>query len=603
VLSTDNRLLLSEVIAPPEDHELDVLVITTYSLQLTALLAVPLALTFADWEDADGGPTSDPIVALEAVRRYADRVTVFCQAGETAASGQAPIVASWLEDAVTPVKAPGDGVFHPKVWIARYRDAGRTVRYRLLCASRNLTFDRSWDTVVVLDGEPTPRSGRSAGSEPLADFVRALPSLAVSGMPRKRASVVRDLSEELRRVRFTVPDGFNDIRFRPLGISGYNDDPFAARRITRWLVVSPFLSARRLTSFTPERTDNVLISRAEEISMISSRHLTGFDRVCALDDVTATDDTDSGDAGLRGLHAKVYIAEAGYDATVWIGSANATTAGFGRNVEFLLELSGRRSQCGIDAVLGSPEDPTALAALLIDVGSQDPPADRDPADLLEAELDQLARYIAERRFTASISGGSGRFAVDLVARPAPVIGVDTYVRCWPLTEPRERHSQPIRPGPKLFARFDELELESITAFFAIEVELSRDGISATKGFAIRAELIGLPSGRREAITRSLLRDPDQVMRLLRMLLAFDPDAANHGAGEPMPGRGGAPWLIGESSLLEALLRALADSPRRIDVVASLIDDLKDAAPEVLPPGFLEIWEPIRAARTKTRGNR
>jgi hypothetical protein len=91
------------------------------------------------------------------------------------------------------------------------------------------------------------------------------------------------------------------------------------------------------------------------------------------------------------------------------------------------------------------------------------------------------------------------------------------------------------------------------------------------------------------------------MRLLRMLLAFDPDAPNQGAGELM-GHGGA-WLVSEVPLLEALLRALADAPSRIDAVASLIDDLGDAAADVLPPEFASIWEPIRAARDKAKGRR
>jgi hypothetical protein len=52
-----------------------------------------------------------------------------------------------------------------------------------------------------------------------------------------------------------------------------------------------------------------------------------------------------------------------------------------------------------------------------------------------------------------------------------------------------------------------------------------------------------------------------------------------------------------------LLRALADSPARIDAVASLVDDLAAAGPDVLPAGFLEIWQPIRANHRPVRSKR
>jgi len=57
------------------------------------------------------------------------------------------------------VQAPdADGVFHPKVWALRFIAGDGAIGYRVLCLSRNLTFDRCWDTVVTLDGELTDRS-------------------------------------------------------------------------------------------------------------------------------------------------------------------------------------------------------------------------------------------------------------------------------------------------------------------------------------------------------------------------------------------------------------------------------------------------------------
>jgi hypothetical protein len=66
-----------------------------------------------------------------------------------------------------------EGVFHPKVWVLRFLAQDGVVRYRILCLSRNLTFDRCWDTVVALDGELLDRSNAIAVNHTLADFVAA----------------------------------------------------------------------------------------------------------------------------------------------------------------------------------------------------------------------------------------------------------------------------------------------------------------------------------------------------------------------------------------------------------------------------------------------
>src|SRR5689334_3535439 len=77
VLEPQERSLLLESLRPPEGFELDHAVGTTFTLDLTALIAAPLAFTFFSLDTADGGPTDDPVAILKATREYADRITVF----------------------------------------------------------------------------------------------------------------------------------------------------------------------------------------------------------------------------------------------------------------------------------------------------------------------------------------------------------------------------------------------------------------------------------------------------------------------------------------------------------------------------------------------
>jgi hypothetical protein len=101
--------------------------------------------------------------------------------------------------------------------------------------------------------------------------------------------------------------------------------------------------------------------------------------------------------------------------------------------------------------------------------------------------------------------------------------------------------------------------------------------------------------------RALLANPEDVLRLLRALLAFDSVAGIGGAGF-LPGLGSnGDGVRYEPPLLESLLKALAESPRNIDAVASLVAETRAAGDDLLPADFLAIWEPIARVHAAHQG--
>src|SRR5665647_103970 len=98
--------------------------------------------------------------------------------------------------------------------------------YRVLVLSRNLTFDRSWDVAVCLEGRE--RSQRLKKNEALSDFISYLHGKMDARNermnPKKKA--IKKLIEEIMNVKFDLNDKkFDDFESIPLGINeGYNKD-------------------------------------------------------------------------------------------------------------------------------------------------------------------------------------------------------------------------------------------------------------------------------------------------------------------------------------------------------------------------------------------
>lgn len=617
MLEPDGRQPLLDALRPPPGYTLDRAVGTTYSLDLAALLTAPLAFAMFDRVGADGQLLDDAIVLLEAVRRHADHIDVFCQAGQIGPMREHRTIVSHLEEAVHPVLPPSPRrIFHPKIWVLRYRPRGDgEAAFRFLCLSRNLTFDRSWDTALRLDG----RLGvRQEANRPLADFIRTLPGLASTPVLPARVQAIEQVAKELEHVEFELPPQFQNLRFWPMGHDGVERWPFEGR-IDRLLAMSPFLTTGVLSRLAPRRRGHLLVSRAESLDMIGASALQAFDEVFALAPHAIADpDAQEWDAGgqatealaeaaerqLEGLHAKCYIADAGHQARVWTGSANATDPAFHGNVEFLVELEGPRYRCGIDATLGDGSGPNPTFRSLLEAYQ---PPNEEPRPLTDGErlelvLDEQRRFVGGLRFVAQVTDlGRDEYGIGLAGQPR----VDDQweavrslqLRCRPLGTPGAIATLQDRDGT-LVAAFPRLSFEALTSFFVVTAKASLGAATQQLDFVINAELVGAPADRRQRILAQLLTNRQELVQFLLLLLSGFGDA-----GLTLPGTGGRGWgdarLFGSASLLEPMIRALARDPDRLSEIAGLIRELSKTQEgrRLLPDGWEAVWQPIWEARS------
>ncbi len=633
MLDPQTRQHLFGLLRPPENYQLDRAIGTTYSLDLLTFLTIPLAFTFfSDSADPDK-LTQDPLVLLDGVRRYAERILIFCQSGQIAVPKTSQQLFNYLEDRVFQVAPTSheEAVFHPKVWLLRYHrpSLDSSVRYRLLVLSRNLTFDRSWDTALTLEGELSNRQNGYSRNRPLADFFAALPGLLIQpgSFPMADAKTMQRMQEEVRRVDFVLPPGFKDMAFVPIGLSRRSSWPFPEHTSSRRLVISPFLSAEFLTRFAKTSRNNSLISRPDSLLELSPAHLTPYQQIYVLSENASSEDEDNDipeagvsvsltkeplDIPLSGLHAKLFIIEQGYEATLWTGSANATNAAFHRNVEFLVQLTGFRKDMGINRLLAEgPRDTKQLGfldLLLPFAPTVEPAAADGTINQLEKVVTRVQRRLARQVWCADVEPiqsevNQEQYAINIRRQSEDGLNIPSgvSVTCWPITF-KHNNGVSLNLQDSCIARLSPVSFAALTPFFVFEVAAAAGEKRHAIHFVLHIPLHNAPTDRRERILRGLLDNRQNILRYLLFLLAGEEDVMTALTALTQAHVAGSKESTGlplSGAIFESMVTALHQQPEKLEYIAHLVADLtRSGNANLLPEGFDTIWQPIWQAKQR-----
>ncbi len=637
MLEPQDRRLLLKSFSPPLGHRLDWAVGTTYSLDLIALLAAPVAFAFSDAQDREGRPVMEPLALLKATRQYANQLLLFCQAGKIHVPKNYQPLLAHLENSIAQSIAPGGGSFHPKVWFLRYIAADNSVTYRMLCLSRNMTFDRSWDTILSIEGPLRDRTHAIARNHPLGQFVEGLPTTLQRPLSTSWDNRLKTLAHEIRRVEFACPEPFEEMIFWPLGLTGDKAWPFP-KRLDQMLVISPFVDDGFLNRLAQYDAPQYLVSRPESLMRLSSNVHSQFEELWTLDEAAEPETTDHDidemaptnaseradestteaprTSPLLGLHAKLYIADAGWNSHVWTGSANATTTAFTKNVEFLVELRGKKSRCGVAAILGQSRDSEHphVASLRDMLKPFLPNQGEYSTDIEEEDFKRLADSVA-KTIVACVPVATCQSFVEgevysLTIRPtkAPVASLPSghILRVRPISMPFAPMQTVNDFSATSWCSFEQVSELGLTSFFVWEICSSDERF--THAFVLNVPLENPPRNRAECILRHLLTDRARVFRYL-MLLLMDPNSRSFGMfaqslADPDDSQSQAIPGLSESTLLESLLRNLDRYPEQIDHVEQVIRDLTQSPQgrEMLPDGLEAIWGPIWSVRQQKHAN-
>lgn len=593
MLAPDTRSVAIDLLRPPAGYHLDQALLTTYSLDLETLLALPLAVL----AHADGGLDellADPLLLLEALREAGDRIHVFVDVGGIAVPRSERAIYAMLESSVHPARAPNGGAFHPKLWVARFVDPTGEGLLRIAVLSRNLTFDRSWD--IALSSEAMPGRGRRrAQSRDLGQLLRALLTWTSEGVLPTVVEEVETLAGELERTLFPSPEGFEEaIAFKVLGLTGVRRRPWQPRpEGARLLAVAPFANRTGLDALAKitggERT---LVSRQEALDALPEDALAPWDTVLVLSDTAADESEDDTSQRPNGLHAKLIVVEHGWDVSWFVGSANLTAAAFlERNVEVMATVTGRKGRrdgrkgAGIDRFLDA-----GFSSLC------EPYHRAEEAGSSETELEAQRRLenarevlMAEGELKVHCAPEGEDWAWTLSGQVD--LPDDIEVMAWPVSVKQEQ--------AKMLAQSLtwRLPVARLTAFVAFRLKAKGVKLDEVR-FTLKLPAEGLPEERMAQVLRTLIDSPERFLRFLRALLGgldglVDWSSDNTGNSDRFDWGVG----LGGQTLLEDLMRVASRDPKRLEPIKKLIEDLRgtDEGRQIVPDDLYAVWAVVEDA--------
>jgi hypothetical protein len=399
-----------------------------------------------------------------------------------------------------------------------------------------------------------------------------------------------------------------------MGFKGARNWPFETR-IDRMLVVSPFVSDDFLTRISKVGQGHILVSRPDELDALAPSTLRSFEHVFMLSPSAEPEEDGGAEPGketgesLSGLHAKVIIADAGWDASVWTGSANATDAAYKKNVEFLVQLTGKKSLCGINTLIPLTGEPSGFRKLLQEYTQNPGDTTSDPEmKALEDSVTEVRRRLAVMGLSVNVKGLEQQdlFQLQLSHHKDEFLHLPTGLKisCWPITI-SEDAGVDVGKNSAIFAEFSQVSFEALTSFFAFEIMASGGEKNFRCRFVLNLPLEGAPEDRADRIMKSLLKTRDQVVRFILMLLAEGGGDVNQSilTGRLLLFGGANKGFAGVGiPLFETIVRTLYRNPAKLDQIARLVEDLRKTQDGMLllPEGFDEIWKPIWAARERLR---
>lgn len=605
----NNRLDYGATLKPPIGYDLDFAITTTYTLDLEAILLIPVALFFSG--DLDFNPKEIREDMLEALTNVSKHIAVFCQRGKIKVpKPYNPLMAYW-EKGIHQIQMPNyDQSFHPKIWIIRYtaKNKKEPVKYRFISTSRNLTFCRDWDMAITTDGEVNKiEKDNNKGIIDLLQYLKKASGFAIPEV----------IFKELPKVKFEVPGGFTNIEFHPIGINKTYKNPITTKSEKQdyRLVVSPFLDTPTLDYFIGSTKQFSVFSTDFELSGLKKTFLKSIsNKFCfspfieeaeSMDELSEPDEIPMS----QSLHAKLFIDKKGTSISWYLGSANATKPASEKNIEFMVELKTDSSSMGpqqIERKLTTTIDsPICLFERF----------DGEERTILDSEKirDQQIRKIIHDLSVLTITGKAVKnetenYDLEITVPKKDINLPDgVIIKIKPLPEKTKSSVAINTIDEQLITDFKNYEEIHLSPFLIIEIEFNS---KIEKRFVVDMK-IKLEETRFNKIFSTIINNRSRFLNYLSFLLSEEtPEKLedDHDSSKKRKGMGMDTSIafFDGTPIYEKLMITASRNPERLTKIDRLIERLKGEketnGTEIVTNEFEELWQVFKPTNIIENGS-
>jgi len=604
----DDNLDYGKILQPPDGFQLKRAIGTTYSVDPSCLLLIPVAMFYSRPMESQLINEVNRFDLFDAINRASKVITLFHQKNKISIPKRVSKLLHYTEGCLAGINQETQfSSFHPKCWFLIFEDLKTKQRKsRYIITSRNLTFDQSWDIVFQMEGDVSEKAIEK--NQPFIDFLNFLEN-------KSGKTIESWVKNDIKKTKFRVELPFTDWRFCPIGIGEGFIHPFRKRsfKSEQLLMMSPFLDDKMVKDISLKATKKRwLFARKDELEKldkgtfseikpteyfcINERILSG-----AIDERVPEDSADSPPSNYD-LHAKLFINRVANSATWYVGSANLSAAAFDRNTECLMELkSNDRSAF-----------PETIKKLLVTNDIQNNLFEQlDPSQFIQPEPDdQLKQQLRKLEFdlaSCKISGKCNPNAagVDLYQYD---IAIDTSNINWPpdfsiYVKPLFLHKSPdpgykIAPGVLASVNFPEsFTLSQLSRFLIISISHTKEE-NIKKQFLLLSD-IEVPESRLARVFSEVIDSSDKFLKYLMTLLndngLIESSIPQQCVDTPLMNisKDLKPALnFYEVPLYEQLLQAASRNPSKLRSVEEAISRIKEDTEKqgIVPDEFMEMWK-------------
>jgi HKD family nuclease len=561
--TANNRLSYSELLQPDIGYKLDFAIGLTYSLDLEALLGIPVSLGLLD--EVDSELMKSPFYLLEAIRKSSNNLAIFCNAGSISLPHNIQSVYSLLENSVFEVKLPNRQNFHPKLWIIKYKNNEGKSYIKLIVLSRNLTFDNSIDLCVAMQGEITRK--KSNKNKPIADMLTYVGKYA----GKEKKLKILELANELLYLKpFNIIHPFEKCEFIPLGIDGYKAENTKLFNYKNDIfVVSPFLSEDVISQLSNASYNKVLITRKDSVT---SSVIKSFDRVYITKDIL-----NNNEFGVKqDIHAKLYFTITDEGNYLYLGSANASHNAFHKNVEFLIRLKYKPNCMGFKTFLNDFIPDENCPYEIIDSVPEKKPIDED-----QIAIDHAFKEAVYSIKFAKVIVNEDSYDVNVESKP---LQTKENIKIAPMQ--RQDLFQPLHP--QIF--FSGMLRHELSEFFVLSIQGQK--------IVVKIQMKGMPTDRDDSIYKSIINSKGKFLSYVSFMLSEDYGAGILEEAEYLRMMNDEDIKKTDdhivATIYEKMLRAIHQNPATVKEIAEVIKRLDN---EIIGRDFLEMYKQFeRAAR-------